>query len=74
MLKAIKAAKKDYEDGKCPPTNPCQSVTSLAEVCKCTYDAAKAGDTDQMASCICQTSADPNCERNAKKIINQVFP
>jgi len=72
MTNRIKEAMDDYENGKCP-VDPCKVPSSLNATCTCMYEAAKAGDLEGMAKCVCQASPNSECERKAKKIFAEVF-
>jgi RHS repeat-associated protein len=69
LIDAVRQAAKDAESGKIPK-DPCKVPSSLNAICTCLYDAAKAGDVEQMILCICQCDPDPDCDRQARKIIN----
>ncbi len=71
LLKGIKDAWDQAQHGKCPK-NPCLSVSSVAAgICQCLYNAYP--NVNQMVDCVCLTSSDPDCAKNARNKINNVL-
>ncbi|HEY3760699.1 MAG TPA: RHS repeat-associated core domain-containing protein [Verrucomicrobiae bacterium] len=81
LIDGLKDAWEVAHEGKCPK-DPCYSVTSLSAPCHCLASeinsiAGKLQITRQnennMISCICDASANTDCDRNARKVIEAVF-
>ncbi|MGA4645747.1 hypothetical protein, partial [Limisphaera sp. 4302-co] len=72
MAEKVKEAVEDYEDGKCPK-DPCKLPSSLNAICTCMYEAAKKKSIEDMIQCVCMTSPDSDCEKEARKAIESVY-
>jgi AraC-like DNA-binding protein len=62
--------------------DPCILPTSLSAPCHCIFNVLNqikgsnkitAENLNDMVDCICAASSNPDCDRSAKKIINEIF-